>query len=134
MPKRRPPDWPSYTDRLADACGVQTVTFHRPVPANAACHYCGGVSDSRDHIVPDSVGGSRHWWNLVPSCSPCNLAKDDRQSCSCMFCLRAMALWSLGFRREGKSWREKKRPAVTETTLTPEKLAALAELFPATNR
>lgn len=106
---RRPPVWPPHTDKIARDCGVQTVTFSRPIPPETWCHYCGFLADTRDHIVPDSAGGSRQWWNLVPSCAQCNLAKDSRQECSCLFCLRAMALWSLGFRHTGATRGDKKR-------------------------
>ena len=106
---RRPPDWIPAEDRLAQECGVQTVTFSRAVPPLTLCHYCGGFATTRDHIVPDSAGGSRQWWNLVPACVQYNTEKDVRQSCSCLFCLRAMALWSLGFRATGLSRYDKKR-------------------------
>ena len=36
-------------------------------------------------------------------------SKADRQACSCRFCLRAIALWHLGYRRTGMSYREKKQ-------------------------
>ena len=130
---RRPPDWPRHTDQLAKTCRVEPLTFGKPIPPMTWCHYCEMLATTRDHIVPDSVGGARLWWNLVPSCAACNLQKADRQSCSCMFCLRAMALWSLGFRREGKSYRDKKnnrkpelRARETLAGLTPGQVASLA--------
>lgn len=106
---RRPPAGNPDRDGLAHACGITVVTFTRPLDAGIICHYCNEAeSTTRDHIVPDSVGGSRQWWNLVPACAPCNGAKADRQSCSCLFCVRAIALWGLGFKARGKSYREKR--------------------------
>lgn len=108
---RRPPTWHPRTDDLARDCGVTTVSFNNPIPDETWCHYCGFLADSRDHIVADSVGGVDAWWNLVPSCKPCNEGKADRQSCACLFCLRAMALWSFGFKRIGSTRAEKKKRA-----------------------
>lgn len=108
MARRRPPTWPPHTDRIAKECGVTTVTFNDPIPARAWCHYCGYLAESRDHVVPDSVGGARDWWNLVPACHACNGTKQDRQACACLYCLRAIALWHLGYRRKGQSYRERK--------------------------
>ncbi|WP_396657179.1 HNH endonuclease [Microbacterium oxydans] len=106
---RVPPTGPKHLDALAKQCGVTTVSYETPIPYWAACHYCGGTPESRDHIVANVAGGVDAWWNLVPSCSPCNEGKADRQSCSCLFCLRAMALWSLGYRRLGMTRADKKR-------------------------
>jgi hypothetical protein len=89
-------------------CGITPVTFSEPIRPRTWCHYCGFLATTRDHIVPDSVGGARNWWNLVPACDDCNNAKADRQACTCMFCLRAIALRHLGYRRSGKSYRDKK--------------------------
>lgn len=108
MDKRHPPHWRPGTDRIAQECSVIPVTYTQPIPAHARCHYCGTPAASRDHIVPDSAGGSRLWWNLVPACKPCNESKGDRQACACMFCIRALALWQLGFRRTGRSHRDRK--------------------------
>ncbi len=110
MPARRPPEWDPHTDSLARICKVQTVAFGSPLPPKTWCHYCGFLAQSRDHIIPDSIGGVSAWWNLVPSCHDCNNAKADRQACSCLFCLRAIALWGLGFRTETKRNFKKKKP------------------------
>lgn len=106
--RREPPNCKPYNDLLARECGITTVAFGTPIPSNAWCHYCGFKAEARDHIVADSVGGAKAWWNLVPACIACNDEKADRQSCSCMFCMRAIALWHLGFRREGASYRDKR--------------------------
>jgi glutaredoxin len=103
---RKPPAGPPYRDTLATQCGVRTITYSKPIPPGTRCHYCGLLANTRDHIVPDTAGGSRSWWNLVPACADCNLAKADRQACACMFCVRAMALWHFGYRRTGQSWAE----------------------------
>lgn len=110
---RHPPECEPWEDSLAQQCEITPVSYKQPIPPMTWCHYCGFLANSRDHIVPDSDRGLSAWWNLVPSCSTCNQAKATRQECSCLFCLRAMALWSLGFRRSegelGKWQREKAR-------------------------
>lgn len=107
MMKREPPRWP-HQDPVARECDVTPVAFGVPIPPNTWCHYCGFLANTRDHIVPDSVGGAKAWWNLVPACIDCNNGKAERQACACLFCLRAIALWHLGFRRTGASHRDKK--------------------------
>lgn len=46
------------------------------------CCYCGHKFSSSelnlDHIVPKSRGGQTDWHNIVTSCVPCNLKKDNR--------------------------------------------------------
>lgn len=42
------------------------------------CVYCGGQATTRDHLIPDSRGGSNGLENLRPACEPCNQAKGDR--------------------------------------------------------
>lgn len=39
------------------------------------CSYCGGPTDSVDHIEPASRGGDDHWSNYTASCKPCNTSK-----------------------------------------------------------
>ena len=43
------------------------------------CQYCGATpAQSKlhlDHIVPLSLGGSDHDWNIITACSKCNLGK-----------------------------------------------------------
>lgn len=39
------------------------------------CVYCGGVSDTVDHIDPVSASMSSHWSNLAPACRGCNSSK-----------------------------------------------------------
>lgn len=108
MTRREPPTWTPDRDRLASACGITPVSFGKPIPPNTWCHYCGFLATTRDHVVADSAGGARAWWNLVPACADCNSTKADRQACSCMFCIRAIALWHFGYRREGATHRDKK--------------------------
>ncbi len=106
--KREPPTCRPQDDRIARECGITPVAFGTPIPADAWCHYCQYQANTRDHVVPDSAGGAKAWWNLVPACLSCNDGKADRQACACMFCLRALALWHLGFRRTGQSYRDKR--------------------------
>lgn len=41
------------------------------------CHYCkrGPVSLTKDHVIPRARGGTNHYANLVPCCTPCNMRK-----------------------------------------------------------
>lgn len=44
------------------------------------CHYCGkrlkrDVDDTRDHVIPRSLGGPNTQWNRVPACVTCNWNK-----------------------------------------------------------
>jgi len=43
------------------------------------CVVCGNPSDSVDHIVPISKGGSNELSNLQPMCRSCNSKKADRR-------------------------------------------------------
>jgi len=55
-----------------------------------ACYYCGrtvsfdappnvtGLTASRDHIIPQSHGGSSYYKNLVLACHDCNRLKGDK--------------------------------------------------------
>lgn len=57
------------------------------------CHYCHyGIpkgQETKDHVVPRARGGLDIRWNIVWSCSPCNLRKADAwPTCSCNFCRR----------------------------------------------
>lgn len=46
---------------------------------NHQCVYCGSKKDlTLDHVIPKSRGGKNDWFNLVASCSKCNLKKADR--------------------------------------------------------
>ena len=36
------------------------------------CVYCGGISDSKEHLIPRSEGGPNNWTNVVRACSKCN--------------------------------------------------------------
>jgi 5-methylcytosine-specific restriction endonuclease McrA len=43
------------------------------------CCYCTKRrADSVDHIIPKSRGGENTWQNLVASCKPCNVKKNNR--------------------------------------------------------
>lgn len=48
------------------------------------CQYCGADSDNAelhlDHVIPVSAGGENDLWNLLTSCSACNLGKRDGQT------------------------------------------------------
>jgi 5-methylcytosine-specific restriction endonuclease McrA len=42
------------------------------------CAYCGGVADTRDHIVPRARGGKNTWSNVTACCRSCNSEKGDK--------------------------------------------------------
>ena len=41
------------------------------------CQYCGATAENIDHVVPRSKGGAHTWENVVASCRPCNMRKED---------------------------------------------------------
>ena len=41
------------------------------------CQYCGAAAENIDHVVPRSKGGTHTWDNVVASCRPCNMRKED---------------------------------------------------------
>ena len=43
------------------------------------CIYCGGYSESLDHLIPKSKGGGSKTSNCVPCCLSCNGKKSDRE-------------------------------------------------------
>lgn len=49
---------------------------------NLVCYYCGEpiakYSTHRDHVTPKSKGGSNQNWNIVLTCSDCNIRKNAR--------------------------------------------------------
>ncbi len=42
------------------------------------CVYCGGVSDTWDHLISLRCGGTNFEWNMVPACRSCNSHKQDK--------------------------------------------------------
>lgn len=45
---------------------------------NDPCSYCGGVSDSIDHIIPQAQYKDHSWSNLTAACRLCNSSKQDK--------------------------------------------------------
>jgi len=83
---------PSVTMRLPS---VLALVRYQPVPKHVAftrfnvflrdhfrCQYCGGKHATADltfdHVTPRSRGGITSWTNVVASCSPCNVRKDNK--------------------------------------------------------
>jgi 5-methylcytosine-specific restriction endonuclease McrA len=46
----------------------------KPTKVIGACHYCGDLATTRDHVIPRSKGGGGAG-NIVPACEPCNRRK-----------------------------------------------------------
>lgn len=46
---------------------------------NYTCAYCGAEATQVDHVTPVYLGGTHKTSNLVASCKPCNLAKNNRE-------------------------------------------------------
>lgn len=42
------------------------------------CVYCGGVSDSWEHIIPASEDGPNSWQNQARACGECNRKRSSR--------------------------------------------------------
>ena len=42
------------------------------------CVYCGSPWEHTDHFIPLAKGGGYTVNNILPSCSPCNMAKADK--------------------------------------------------------
>lgn len=82
-------------DPVRITAGVALVPYGAPMPS-AWCHYCDRKATTRDHVVPRKRHGRNYWWNLVPSCQPCNNAKGPGSTtCACEFCERAIDLMNL---------------------------------------
>ena len=56
-----------------------------------SCQYCGRHQDAlrpreyltRDHLVPQSRGGTNEWTNVITACSTCNTRKGNRLTDEC---------------------------------------------------
>lgn len=82
-------------DPLAIRYNIPRLSFEIRMPVGYDCHYCGKTRGgvTRDHIVPDSQGGSNSWFNLVPACQSCqNKKADGVGDCKCLYCLRSRKL------------------------------------------
>lgn len=51
---------------------------YRALILDDPCVYCGGQTQSIDHIEPVLTGGSDRWDNLAPVCGSCNSSKGTR--------------------------------------------------------
>ncbi|MDX3125956.1 HNH endonuclease [Streptomyces scabiei] len=53
---------------------------YREAISDDPCGYCRGRTAKMhvDHVFPLSKGGTDHWWNLLQTCSTCNLGKYNR--------------------------------------------------------
>ena len=66
------------SQREAISAGLRFEVLMR---CNFACYYCGTPASLGlkvlhvDHVIPISMGGTNHPWNLVAACWDCNLGK-----------------------------------------------------------
>lgn len=61
------------------------------------CHYCGYLANTRDHIVPRSLGLGSGDDNIVPACGQCNSRKGSlRSDCACERCVAAWEKYAPG--------------------------------------
>lgn len=58
-----------FNYKFDDIC----VICKNPDPVLNPCAYCGQEANTKDHLIPKSLGGSR----TIPACFRCNNAKDN---------------------------------------------------------
>ncbi|MFE2972045.1 HNH endonuclease [Streptomyces sp. NPDC059340] len=63
--------------------------------------YCGGPSQTMDHVIPFSDGGADNMSNLVPACRHCNLQKSNKTPAELFIG------WDLRYRWSGKGTAQK---------------------------
>lgn len=63
--------------RAAAPYDEDAIAYHEIIRLDA-CVYCGGASDTVDHIDPVSASLSSHWSNLAPACRACNSSKGTK--------------------------------------------------------
>lgn len=56
--------------------GARCDKAHIEILLSDPCAYCGGSSDTVDHIRPVIAGGDGEWENLTASCRSCNSSKN----------------------------------------------------------
>jgi 5-methylcytosine-specific restriction endonuclease McrA len=64
----------AYLRRHGGVSGFEYSELIRKDP----CSYCGGLTESVDHIHPVSLGGNSDWDNLTAACQACNSGKRER--------------------------------------------------------
>ncbi|MEU9475257.1 HNH endonuclease signature motif containing protein [Streptomyces sp. NPDC048191] len=73
----------------------RTWTWLCVLEANdGCCVYCGGPSQTMDHVIPFSDGGADDISNLVPVCHSCNLSKGDKTPAELMMGWDLRSRWS----------------------------------------
>lgn len=61
---------------------------------DGCCVYCGGASETMDHVIPFSDGGADDSSNLVPACRECNQRKGDKTPAELMIGWDLRSRWS----------------------------------------
>jgi 5-methylcytosine-specific restriction endonuclease McrA len=64
--------------RVVSSVNDNDAGRYRAALAADPCPYCGGPTDTAEHVDPTSRGGAFDWTNLVHACADCNVAKSDK--------------------------------------------------------
>lgn len=123
------PDRASRGKRHREQYGPHTSREERPVHPDVCaelyrlheCHYC-GISTTRrtqsiDHIIPLSRGGTNDRENLCHSCKTCNIGKADRTLPEEGGASLRAAGWICLGEAGGGSWHRKIRPRIDTAPL-----------------
>lgn len=66
-----------YRERVTPGLTSRQLKALRDRWAGTPCTYCADPSDTIDHVIPISRGGTNHEGNLTPCCKRCNSTKGD---------------------------------------------------------
>lgn len=72
---------------------------------NGECMYCGGRSQTMDHVIPFADGGADELTNLVPVCHDCNRRKRDKTPPVWFIGMDLTVRWSGNGTPQGRSGR-----------------------------
>jgi 5-methylcytosine-specific restriction endonuclease McrA len=72
----KPKPWANSTRAQQRPPGWAKIRAHVLRRDHDTCHYCGGVANEVDHVIPVSRGGGHRTSNLVAACKACNAKKN----------------------------------------------------------